>query len=560
MKTKEEVTEIEINGVKFEKKDLVDPIWNPDNLPYPYPYRSDYIQAASDIQDGKVNALETYRSIILTDLWFIVNFVLKIPGADRPFVIKACQEVESGPDGWCIDLWARYHYKSTIKTIARNIQRILRNPEVCIMIASHTRPAAKKFMKSIMLEFEQNEFLKACFPDVLWQKPRNESPTWSEDNGIIVKRKSIGRKESTVEAHGIKEGMPTGTHFEYIDLDDLETIGDVKNPDVIQKGRTAVDLCNFLKTEHGVIDITGTPYSHIAIYYPYIIGKKRADGSAKFMFRRKPVTHDGTKDGVPIMITAEELADIHVDMAQDGYGEYSFNCQMLIDPTPKGSQALDSTKLRRIDFKDIPQNLVKFMVIDPAGDDDENATKGDDWGVWIVGVEPKANELGIRRRYILDGYLDVISESAAPELLGRMFMNNGPIRQVGYEYKSVTPAWLQNFCEYVRKAGGMLHADPKMKMVLRLKDGGRQKGRRIISAISRPLNYGAYHISNEVIDIYDKKLRDEMDKLGFWTDNGVDALAYVDDIIPQYDFSIHEERIKSDSWKDDEANNEYDNQ
>jgi hypothetical protein len=518
-------------------------------------YKHDYVALEQKIEgfdtQKKRNEqrIATYRHLILNDLWYIVNFVMKIPGANHPFVVNASNMVEDGPEGWCLDLWARYHFKSTIKTKARTIQRILKYPDKCTMIASYARKASKKFVNPIALELETNDMLKIPFPDVLYRDPRKQAPKWSEDEGYTVIRSNKSRSEQTLEAHGVKEGMPTGSHFDFIELDDFEVKDIVRNPDVIQLCRDALDLCNFLLVgsvegfdgqdaiEGGVINVTGTPYSHIAVYFPHVLNKLRANGEKKFTPRIKPATHDGTKTGVPVMMTKEALADVYADLASDGYGEYNFNAQMLIDPTPKGTQKLNSAQLMNIDARKIPSGLVKFLLIDPAGDDEENKKRGDDWAVWIIGVEPKLNDHGIRDRYILDGYLDVISESAAPELIGRMFMNNGPIRKTGYEYKGVSPAWLQNMCDFVRVNGGVLFEDPKMGMIMRCKDGGKQKQFRITSAWSKPLNYGCCYISNEVPLRYNQKLREEMDKFGFWPDNGLDSAAYLEDVMRDVDFN-----------------------
>src|SRR5690606_16861901 len=109
------------------------------------------------------------------------------------------------PDGF-LDLWAREHYKSTIITFGLTVQDILRShgadledpPELTIGIFSHTRPIAKSFLRQIKQEFEGNSKLKALFPDVLYANPHRDSPKWSEDDGIVVKRKS-NRREATVE-------------------------------------------------------------------------------------------------------------------------------------------------------------------------------------------------------------------------------------------------------------------------------------------------------------------------------------------------------------------------
>ena len=58
------------------------------------------------------------------------------------------------------------------------------------------------------MELEGNDTLKSWFPDVLYENPFRESPKWSEDDGIVVKRKT-NPKEATVEAWGLVDGQPT---------------------------------------------------------------------------------------------------------------------------------------------------------------------------------------------------------------------------------------------------------------------------------------------------------------------------------------------------------------
>src|SRR6185312_10213904 len=97
-------------------------------------------------------------------------------------------EVQKEPDGM-LDLWAREHYKSTIITFALTIQSILADPEITVGIFSHTRPIAKGFLQQIKREFEDNEILKDRFADILWANPAKDAPKWSEDGGLIVRRK-----------------------------------------------------------------------------------------------------------------------------------------------------------------------------------------------------------------------------------------------------------------------------------------------------------------------------------------------------------------------------------
>ncbi len=153
--------------------------------------------------------VQAYRLQARTDLYFLLRYVMGRKDVEHPWLIARIREVQNAPDGY-IDLWARYHYKSTIITFALNIQDVLAShgedplpkwnglePTICIF--SHTRPIAKAFLRQIRDELQNNQVLKELFPDVLYERPDRDSPRWSEDNGLLVKRKTTPR-EATFEA------------------------------------------------------------------------------------------------------------------------------------------------------------------------------------------------------------------------------------------------------------------------------------------------------------------------------------------------------------------------
>lgn len=519
--------------------------WKPNpDCDYSYDYAGIFARIAQkkeaaktpqEIVDFQQYENRVYRTLILDDLYFILQFVMEIPAYDKhgepftnhPFVVEKCRMVDrENQDQWYLDLWARWHWKSSILTRARTIQRICRNPDACTMVASHTRPAAKKHVRPLIQIIQNSQILKASFPDIFWNNPQSDAPKWSEDDGFVVKRRGNSRAEATIEAWGVKDGMPIGVHFDYIILDDLETKDDVKNPDVISKVRDSVDLVEDLRTKDGKIDVLGTPYSHEGIYIPYLRDKKNADGRPVFEFRRFPATEDGTATGEPVFMSREELADIH-----SRKGEYSFNTQQLINPTPVGVRKLEGSKLQDIESKFIPRNIYKFMIVDPAGDD--KGKDSDAWGMMVIGIEPFSDEMGNNRVFITDAIISPMREEEAPEEIARMYLRNGLIMQLGIEKVGQSTAEL-HAASALAKRGRYISQDNGSLVILR--PAGRNKQYRIEKAIPYPLYQNKIFISTDVPSAYRDRLRQEMDMYPFWHDDGLDCLSYFYEMVTDYRF------------------------
>lgn len=283
-----------------------------------------------------IEAIDTLaqRHLCKTDLFYLLTVACKRKDIDRDWLYSRCREVQKNPDGY-LDLWAREHYKSTIITFGKSIQDLLRDPEgTLIGIFSHTRPIAKGFLDQIKRELEQNEYLKKLFPDVLYQNPNSESPRWSLDGGIFVKRKN-NAKEASVEAWGVVDGQPTSKHFTILVYDDVVTRESVTTPDQIKKVTGAWELSLNLGAHGGRKRYIGTRY-HIHDTYRVMMDR----GSVKP--RIYAATENGKQDGNPVFLSKETLHEKRRDM-----GPYTYSC------FPVGSPVLMS------DWTDRPIEQIK---------------------------------------------------------------------------------------------------------------------------------------------------------------------------------------------------------
>lgn len=348
------------------------------------------------------------RELGKTDLFFLLVFILHREDADNNFVYDRCREVQAGPDGY-LDLWSREHYKSTIITFALSIQNILNDPETTIGIFSFTRPIAKQFLRQIKHEFEDNMLLKELYPDVLYENPKRESPTWNMDTGITVKRAG-NPKEATVEAHGLVDGQPTSKHYKELVYDDVVSRESVTTPEQIAKTTEAWALSLNLGAKGGRRRYIGTRW-HYSDTYKTIIEREAA------IPRIYPATIDGTLDGPPYLFTREELWEKYRSM-----GPYVAAAQLFQDPKMDSAQGFRDEWLRYWQGR-TATNMSVYILVDAANE----KKKENDYTVFtVVGLGADQNY------YVIKWIRDRLNLTERANVLFRLHQEHRPV-MVGYE-------------------------------------------------------------------------------------------------------------------------------
>jgi len=326
---------------------------------------------------------EATRWLGANDRFFLLTKLLHRKDADKPWLYSRCREVEADPDDR-LDLWAREHYKSTIITFAGIIQEIIRNQEITVGIFSHTKPIARKFLLQIKAELETNQDLVRFYPDIFFAEPKKQAPKWSEEKGIVVKRRT-NPKEATVEAWGLVDGQPTGAHFALRVYDDVVTRESVSTPEQVTKTTDAWSLSDNLgaagEDGKGRSWHIGTRYSY-ADTYQFMLDKKA------LIPRIYPATDDGTIDGNPVFLSEAAWAEKKRKQTLA-----TLAAQMLQNPAA-GAQALFKKEWLR--FADVrPGTLNVYILVDPAS----SRKKGSDrTAIAVIGID------AARNKYLLDGY------------------------------------------------------------------------------------------------------------------------------------------------------------
>lgn len=263
---------------------------NKDKYPELIDSLADYSQA-----EQRVIMAEMGR----VDLFFFIVYILNRKDLNTDWHFQRIREVQEQPDG-VLDLWFRGSGKTSIITHGMTIWNIMQNPELTFGICSWSRRAAIDIVKAIKTELESNELLKSLYPDVLYDNPETESVRWTEEKGLVVKRKST-KREATVEGTGL-DTQATGRHWDYIVYDDIVSVNNVTSNEVIKNTTDALLTSFNLVSATGRKRFIGTRY-HAVDTYDYLIKNKIVKT------RIYPATVDGTSDGEPVSILTKEKLD-----------------------------------------------------------------------------------------------------------------------------------------------------------------------------------------------------------------------------------------------------------
>ncbi len=326
------------------------------------------------------------------DRFFLLMAQLGRRDIMHPWLYDRCREVETSPDGH-LDLWGRFHYKSTIITFAGIIQEVLIDPDITVCIFSHTKDIAQKFLGQIKTELENNEELRTVYNDVLYWSPRKEAQKWSEADGIIVKRSS-NPKEATIEAHGLVDGQPTSRHYNLMVFDDIVTEKSVTGPEMIRKTTTSFENADNLSTSEGSRkQVAGTRWSY-GDTYGIMLERKALKP------RVYPATDDGTLRGKPVFLTEKRWAEVK------NWQKSTVSAQMLLNPVAGSDAMFRSEWFTSYDI--IPAQMNVYITVDPSKGRSKDS---DRTAIAVIGVDVGGNKFlldGVRHRMRLSERWDFI--------------------------------------------------------------------------------------------------------------------------------------------------------
>lgn len=386
--------------------------WKPRGVPKGKILRlREYVQGIARDKGHQAGA-KAVADLCKKDLFYLCHEVLGYKDLVEPLHDDLCDFLEDCDRRQVTNvvLIPRGHFKSTIATVGRCIQWMIRDRNTSIGLGSADLKSAKKFLREIRQQLEQNRKLQALFPDIFYANPRREAPKWTEEE-IQIKRNKV-KKEGTIKVFGLEDGLPTGDHFDHMVIDDAVNEDNVRTPERLAKvDEQSKYLQPLLVTPDQPINWVGTRY-HIFDVYQNLI--KDVDTAVYY--------RQATEAGEPIF--PQRFNATILEKTRNKMGSYIFSCQYMMEPVDPADK-----KFKREWLKYYNREIAKkyghvfFLTVDPAS---RQRKKSDFTAMAVYAIDKDWNF------YLVDGVHDKLNPAQRIEAVFRLCKKYG-IEIVGYE-------------------------------------------------------------------------------------------------------------------------------
>jgi len=485
------------------------------------PYKHDYSAIIKGFKSPK-EEFDGIRHLLRNDLFFLSYFCMRVPFNNR-YWVETCNLVQDGPQTDTCDIWAREHGKTTIISVGNKVRQILNCEGGCdrrMCILSFAKDPALKILRVFKELFERSDLLKYCFPEIFWQNV-NDAPKWSEDQGLVLRRSGY-HKEATIEAWGLIDGMPTGSHFTDLIIDDVVTDALVRTPERMAQVEEAFNLAQYLGSEGCLRTVTGTFYRHDDPLTKIVAQKDPETGAPLWHVRIRPGVEPASFTGASVFLSEDRMRKFKAS-------QYTFATQILCNPTPKEFRKLQAEWVDDVNDAQIPKRLWHFIIIDPAG-----KKKGrDSWAIGHGGFVPYRDELGLSDLYLLELIVRPMDFDEAMKTIVEMYIRAGKVIRLGVE-NPANSTWDIHIQSALRAKKKFISEEAKTLVLL--SHHKQNKEERILANLSYPMSNGKIHLAADIPEEYRKRFREEIEKFPAWHDDALDMCAYFYDLIKDYRF------------------------
>lgn len=196
------------------------------------------------------------------DFWFFLKNVLRNPVLYEPLHKPIADWLLD--NNWKLQkkmlLMPRGHVKSNIVTVGYCLWRIVRDPNLRIILASHKDEDAEKFLGTVKWHIKHDDWFREVYPEIRPMPGVGVKPEkWSETQILVERDKAF--VEPTVQCMSPGSAV-TGRHYMLLIPDDIVTEKTVTNELALNKTKTFHALCESLLDPGAKELVIGTRYHY----------------------------------------------------------------------------------------------------------------------------------------------------------------------------------------------------------------------------------------------------------------------------------------------------------
>jgi predicted phage terminase large subunit-like protein len=308
------------------------------------------------------------------------------------FIEGMVQDLGHGQQKQHLLLVPRGTFKTTLGAVALPLWLLTKDPNLRILITSHTHEYSKQILDEIKFHCTNNPTFKELYGD--WS---TGAAQWS-DEAVVVAARTEAKKEPSIDTAGVDRSK-TGGHYDVIIGDDLHSERNIDTEGLRRKVRRHIQTLRPILEPSGAILLIGTRW-HPDDAYGHIL-RREEERKEKFKDKYIPTWHTLVRaayllDGTlyfPSRLTEEFLAQQKDNLESKFYAVWYEN-----QPLEEGSLIFPRSWWRYWDgeFYALPTPTVRFAngetqplfvtaALDPAI---SSARRSDYSGLTVVGTTP----------------------------------------------------------------------------------------------------------------------------------------------------------------------------
>ena len=249
-----------------------------------------------------------------------------------------CAFLETNQSQFKMALMPRDHYKTSVGTIAGNMQKAVKDTNERILIGNETSTNAERMLRAIRQHCESNRVFRGLYSDVI---PSDTRKVRWNDAELDWKRTWIG-PEPTFDSIGMT-GASTSRHYTHITYDDPISEEAIKSEKVMKDtiARMSTMTALLVRPKVDTVWLIGTRWGLHDVYSWF-----RNNFSDRLGILARSVVEDG-EIIFPGLLDPEILA-----IKRKIMGEYKYSCLMMNNPRNSDVQDMNIEHARFFRWSD----------------------------------------------------------------------------------------------------------------------------------------------------------------------------------------------------------------